>query len=50
VDWQERDSVRVKLRNLVRILLRRCKYPPDKADEAIDLVLKQAEFLSNSWS
>jgi type I restriction enzyme R subunit len=50
VDWQVRDSVRAKLRNMVRILLRRYKYPPDKADEAIDLVLKQAEVLSGSWS
>ncbi|WP_411188120.1 type I restriction enzyme endonuclease domain-containing protein [Pseudomonas sp.] len=26
------------------------KYPPDKADEAIELVLKQAEVLSQNWS
>jgi type I restriction enzyme R subunit len=50
VDWQVRDSVRAKLRNLVRRALRRWKYPPDKADEAIELCLKQAEALSNSWS
>lgn len=50
VDWQVRDSVRAKLRNLVRRALRRWKYPPDKADEAIDLCLKQAEALSESWS
>lgn len=50
VDWQVRDSVRAKLRNLVRITLRRYKYPPDKADEAIELVLKQAEVLSHNWS
>lgn len=50
VDWQIRDSVRAKLRNMVRILLRRYKYPPDKADEAIDLCLQQAEVLSASWS
>jgi len=49
VDWQVRDSVRAKLRNMVRVLLRRYKYPPDKADEAIDLVLKQAEVLSGQW-
>ena len=49
VDWQVRDSVRAKLRNLVRRALRRWKYPPDKADEAIDLCLKQAEVLSQSW-
>ena len=50
VDWQVRDSVRAKLRNMVRIMLRRYKYPPDKTDDAIDLVLKQAEVLSNGWS
>jgi len=50
VDWQVRDSVRAKLRNLVRRALRRWKYPPDKADEAIELCLKQAEALSHSWS
>lgn len=50
VDWQVRDSVRAKLRNLVRRALRRWKYPPDKADEAIELCLRQAEALSYSWS
>ncbi|MFC1750924.1 type I restriction endonuclease subunit R [Pseudomonadota bacterium] len=50
VDWQVRDSVRAKLRNLVRRALRRWKYPPDKSDEAIELCLKQAEALSESWS
>lgn len=50
VDWQVRDSVRAKLRNLVRRALRRWKYPPDGADEAIELCLKQAEALSEHWS
>ncbi len=50
VDWQVRDSVRAKLRNMVRILLRRYKYPPDMQDEAIELVLRQAEVLSGEWS
>jgi len=49
VDWQVRDSVRAKLRNLVRRALKRWKYPPDKADEAVSLCLKQAEALSESW-
>lgn len=50
VDWQKRDSVRAKLRNLVRITLRRYKYPPDKQEEAIKLVLDQADRLSDDWS
>ncbi|MBI5936572.1 MAG: type I restriction endonuclease subunit R [Betaproteobacteria bacterium] len=50
VDWQKRESVRARLRNLVRITLRRYKYPPDMQEEAIRLVLDQAERLSDAWS
>lgn len=50
VDWQVRESVRAKLRILVRRTLQRYKYPPDMAEEAIELVLKQAEVLSNAWT
>ena len=49
VDWQVRESVRARLRILVRRTLQRYKYPPDKAPEAIELVLKQAEVLSSHW-
>ena len=34
----------------MRITLKKYKYPPDKTDEAVELVLKQAETLSNEWS
>ena len=50
VDWQYRDSVRAKLRNLVRRLLRRYKYPPDDAPEAIKLIMQQAEQLASEWA
>ncbi|WKJ91272.1 type I restriction endonuclease subunit R [Methylomonas montana] len=50
VDWAKRDSVRARLGNLVRRALRKWKYPPDKADEAVELCLKQAEVLSEAWS
>jgi len=49
VDWQVRESVRAKLRILVRRTLQRYKYPPDQAQEAIELVLQQAEMLSSQW-
>ena len=50
VDWQVRDSVRAQLKILVRRTLQRWKYPPDKAAEAIELVMRQAETLSNAWT
>ena len=50
VDWQVRESVRARLRILVRRCLQKWKYPPDSQDGAVELVLKQAESLSNEWS
>jgi type I restriction enzyme R subunit len=50
VDWQVRDSVKAKIRNMVRRLLRRYGYPPDFSQDAIDLVLKQANALADYWT
>lgn len=49
VNWEVRESVHAKIRNMVRVLLRRYRYPPDKADVAVELVLKQAEALFEAW-
>lgn len=49
VDWSVRDSVRAKLRGQVKLILKRYKYPPDMEARAIELVLKQAEALSESF-
>lgn len=50
VDWQVRDSVRAKLRILVRRCLQKWKYPPDQQLGAVELVLSQAEKLAEGWS
>lgn len=50
VDWQVRESVRARLRILVRRALQKWKYPPDRQPEAVELVLRQAELLSDGWS
>lgn len=50
VDWQVRESVRARLRILVRQTLRKYKYPPDKTPYAVELILKQAEVVSNHWT
>ncbi len=50
VDWQVRESVRARLRILVRRTLQRYKYPPDQAVAAVELIMQQAEVLSNVWS
>ncbi len=50
VDWAVRDSVRAKLRLLVKRILRKYKYPPVKQDMAVQLILEQAESLCVEWS
>jgi type I restriction enzyme R subunit len=49
VDWSARESVRAKLRLMVRRILRKYKYPPDQQDSAVELVLRQAEALGEVW-
>ena len=50
VDWSERESVRAKLRLMVKRILRKYKYPPDKEASAVELVLQQAQALGEAWS
>ena len=45
IDWTVRDNVRAQLRVLVKRILRKYKYPPDKQEEATRTVLAQAEAL-----
>ena len=49
IDWAEKESVRAKLRLIVKRILRRYGYPPDKQEKATRTVLEQAEVLSAAW-
>lgn len=49
IDWKLRDAVRAGLRVMVRKFLKKYGYPPDKEKIATDLVLEQAELLSEHW-
>lgn len=48
-DWMVRENVRAGLRVLVKRILRRHGYPPDKQEKATNTVLEQAEVLSQAW-
>ena len=50
VDWSERESVRARLRLMVKRILRKYKYPPDLQDAAVELVLQQAQALGVAWA
>ena len=50
IDWTLRENVRAHLRRLVRRVLRRHGYPPDRQESATRTVLEQAEALSAGWA
>ena len=45
-DWNVKEQVRAKLRLAIKTLLRRYKYPPDRQEEAVKLVIQQAEVIA----
>ena len=49
IDWTIRENVRAKLRVLVKRVLRKYGYPPDKQEKATRTVLEQAEVLADGW-
>ena len=49
IDWTLRENVRANLRRLVKRILRKYGYPPDKQEKATQTVLEQAEVLSADW-
>ncbi len=50
IDWTQRETARAKLRTLVKRLLRKYKYPPDRQESATQTVMEQAERLCETWA
>jgi type I restriction enzyme R subunit len=50
IDWTVRENVRAQLRVIVKRILRKYGYPPDKQEKATQTVLEQAELLSAEWA
>ena len=50
IDWTIKESVRAKLRVIVKRVLRKYGYPPDKQKLAAENILKQAELFADEWN
>ena len=48
VDWEKKESARAFMRREIKRLLRKYHYPPEKADNAVQTVVKQAELMSEN--
>ncbi|MEM4091162.1 MAG: type I restriction endonuclease subunit R [Thermoplasmatales archaeon] len=49
IDWTIRENVQAKLRLMVKKILRKWGYPPDKQEKATVTVLEQAKLLGYEW-
>jgi len=49
VDWTKRENARAQIRVIVKRILRKYGYPPDKQEKATQTVLEQAEVLCQEW-
>ncbi|HON93910.1 MAG TPA: type I restriction endonuclease subunit R [Sedimentisphaerales bacterium] len=50
IDWTVRENVRAQMRVIIKRILRKYGYPPDKQAHATELVLEQAEVLCKDWA
>jgi type I restriction enzyme R subunit len=50
IDWTVRENVRAQMRVIIKRILRKYGYPPDKQAHATELVLEQAEVLCRDWT
>ena len=50
IDWTIKESVRAKLKVIIKRTLRQYGYPPDMQKLATEIVLKQAELIANEFT
>ncbi len=50
IDWTVRETVRAKLRVMVKRILRKYDYPPDKQEKATQMVLARAVLIAKNWA
>ena len=49
IDWTLRENIRANLRRLVKRVLRKHGYPPDRQEAATHMVIEQAESLASGY-
>lgn len=50
IDWALRENVRAQMRVIIKCILRKHGYPPDKQEKATHIVIEQAELLADEWA
>ena len=50
IDWAVKESARARMRTIVKRLLRKHGYPPDRQEQAVRTILEQTEVLCKEWA
>ena len=48
IDWQKKETARAGMRKMVKRLLKKYKYPPEKYEDAIETVMSQCEMWTDN--
>lgn len=50
IDWDKKESVQAKMRVMIKRILKKYGYPPEKQEEAVKTILRQAKEMANDFS
>lgn len=50
IDWQKKETARAGMRKMVKRLLKKYKYPPEKREDAIETVMSQCELWTDNMA
>lgn len=48
IDWQKKESARAGMRKMIKRLLKKYDYPPEKRDDALEIVYRQCEMWADN--
>lgn len=50
IDWDKKESVQAKMRVLIKRILKKYGYPPEKQEQAVKTILEQAKMIGDEFS
>jgi type I restriction enzyme R subunit len=50
IDWDKKESVQARMRVMIKRILKKFGYPPDKQEKAVRTILEQAKLIADDLS
>jgi type I restriction enzyme R subunit len=49
IDWDKKESIQAKMRVMIKRILKKYGYPPEKQDQAVKTILDQAKMIAEEF-